>query len=166
MKRFFLIIVVLVAVFYVFNSYIYNEKQDQGSMILSDGQHFGFIRAFTDNNSAIDFDDAEWLTDKAAQDAAIAAGACTEETREECLPNNFFINNESKITERVPVGSNAKVIMQTWKMEETGQITSKEITLAELASVLNIPTMHWSQLPYEITIMNGEIVLIDEVYLP
>ena len=135
-------------------------------MELSDGKHLGFIRAFTDNNTAIDFDDAVWLTGKTAEDAAIAARLCTEGTREECLPNDYYIQNVSTKTVRVPVDPTARIIMQTWQAESTGQVGPREVSITSLAATLNTPGLHWRELPFQITTEGNEVIRIEEVYIP
>jgi hypothetical protein len=159
------IVVVLVGGFFVLNSYIYDQKQGDAATLV-DGEHTGFIRAFIDNNVALSFDDAQWLTGKEAEDAAIEAGHCTEETRAECLPNPFFIKNASSKEERVPVDESVEVTLQTWKMEETGQITAREVDFAEFAALINDSSLHWRSLPYRLTIANGVVTRIEEIYLP
>ena len=159
------ILIVVICGFYALNSYIYQQKQ--GPVVqLSDGEHLGFVHAFTDNNTAIDFDDASWFTGAAAEDAAIRAGLCDDETRDECVPNGFFIENTEAKTERIAVAPNAKVSMQTWKMEETGEVAPREISLGDFAALINDPAAHWQKLPYRITVDKNVVTGIEEVYIP
>src|SRR3989344_3027470 len=66
------------------------------SAALRDGEYLGFIHAVGAGSRAyIEFDDAVWLSGAAGEDAAIVAGLCTEETRSECLPNDYFLKNSS-----------------------------------------------------------------------
>jgi hypothetical protein len=132
----------------------------------SDGEHLGFIHAFTDNNTAIDFDESLWLTGTEAEDAAIRAGLCDEETRGDCLPNDFFIENAEVQDERVAIAPGVKISMQTWKMEETGEVAAREISLSDFAALIDDPAAHWQELPYRITIDNNMVTNIEEVYIP
>ncbi len=151
---------------YALHAYISAERQGPPAPRFADGEHLGFIHAFTDNAAAMDFDDARWLSGREGEDAAIAAGHCTEATRSECLPNDFFIQNDIRKDERLAVSPDARVVMQTWKMEETGQVADREIPLADLAGLMNDPALHWRTLPYRITITNGAVTRIAEVYIP
>lgn len=136
----------------------------QGSF--RDGKHLGYIHDINVPDLTILFDDAVWLTGTAAQNAAIEAGRCTEANRSECTPNDYFIKNEKVRDESVLIDSNALLFMQTWKMEETGEVTEREIGLVDFAKLVNDPTLHWRTLPYNITIQNGKIIRIEEMYIP
>lgn len=155
----------LLGAFYALNTYIYNEKQGE-RVQFSDGEHLGFIHTITDNNTAMDFDDAVWLMGKVAEDAAIEAGFCTEETRVECLPNDYFIHNEKEKDVRLVIDSRAIFFLQTWQMPERGEVAKREISLSDFAALINDPTLHWSKLPYTITIKDGIVTRIEEVYIP
>lgn len=152
--------------FYLFNLFIQNAGQNSGPRPFADGEHLGFIRDFVFDDETIYFDDAVWLTGKAGEDAAIAAGHCTEENRSECLPNDYFIKNELVGEERLRVAPGLRVFMQTWKMEETGEVVEREIAPYEFSKMINDPALHWHQLPYRITIENGVVTRVGEVYIP
>lgn len=133
---------------------------------LGDGRYLGYLRGLDDIGFSLVFDDAVWLTGKAGEDAAIEAGHCTEATRSECLPNDYFIKNAVASGVRLPLDPDAQAFMQTWKMEETGEVTRREIGLAELAGLINDAALHWRSLPYDITVRDGVVVTIEEVYIP
>ncbi len=159
------VFVVFIGGFFVFNSYIYHTEQGP----LADfptGKYLGFIHALTDNGTSMDFDDAVWLTGTEAEDAAIRANLCTEETRDECTPNGYFIENTTPKDERVSVSLDASVTMQTWKMEETGQVMEQDLSLSEFADLINDPALHWHNLPYEITVKDNIVTHIAEIYVP
>jgi len=158
-------IVIIFAMFYTLNTYIDTEKQGEVSQF-RDGKYLGFIHALTDNGTRMDFDDATWLTGVAGQDAAIRAGICTEETRDECLPNDYFIENTVVEDAGLSIDPSIRVFMQTYQMEETGQVATREINLNDLATLINDPKAHWSTLPYTITVANNAVVRIEEVYVP
>jgi len=143
--------------------FAYKNELSQKQNAPEDGEYFGFIRSL--NSDEVNFDGARWLNGKEGEDAAIRAGVCTEETRTECLPNNFFIDNSSKDTRKIQLDSSLEIRMATWRMEELG-VTETPITLGEFREAINNSELHWSQLPYRISISNGRIVKISEVYLP
>lgn len=127
-------------------------------------EEMGFVRSVGDHS--LTFDDATWLTGTAGEDAAIRAGICTDATRAECLPNDFFIENTDTSTVSLPVSSTVKVVMQTWQMEEMGQVAPHAIPYSEFKTLVNSNQKHWSALPYTITLINHKIVRIEEIYVP
>lgn len=131
-----------------------------------DGKYLGYIHNVDTSGLIILFDDAIWLTGAVAQEAAIEAGRCTAETRSECLPNDYFIKNTKIRDEIVPLDEATLLFMQTWKIEETGEIAEREIGLTDFADLINNQSLHWQQLPYNISIQNGKINRIEEVYIP
>ena len=106
-----------------------------------------------------------WLSGAAGENAAIAAGLCTEETRSECLPNDYFIENSSALDETVPLDANALMFMQTWEAGDQG-IMEKEIGLGAFAALINDSALHWNKLPYTITVEGSAVTRIEEVYVP
>lgn len=133
---------------------------------IGDGKYLGYIHNVDTRDLKIAFDDAVWLSGKAGEDAAIEAGHCTEKTRSECLPNDYFIKNAEVVDENLLIAGDARVFMQTWKMEETGEVATREIGMSDFAELINNQTLHWRQLPYNITIQNGKVTKIEEVYIP
>ncbi len=126
----------------------------------------GFIRTVSTNgNYGILFDDARWLTGTEGEDAAIAAGLCTQSTRSECLPNDFLISNERESTELLEFGTKVDITMQTLDMEENG-VRDTVITKQEFERLINDSQAHWRQLPYRIMIRNGLVTEVTEIYIP
>lgn len=131
-----------------------------------DGVYFGYIRAVEDGNTrTLVFDEARWLIGEEGKDAAIAAGLCTADAREECLPNDFFILNEATSTIPLSLSDNPIVAMQTLKMESEG-VKETQISLSEFAKLINDTKLHWATLPYQILVEQGKITIIEEVYVP
>ena len=133
-------------------------------VVLSDGQHLGFIRSFSEG--MIYFDDAVWLTGRAGEDAAIRAGICTEQTRVDCLPNDYFIENVDTTAVPIALSADMTVTMQTWKMSETGDVADYPISASEFFILINNKGQHWNTLPYTITVHYGIVTDIREVYIP
>jgi len=128
-----------------------------------DGVYLGFIHYA--GSDSISFDDAIWLSGKEGQDHAIERGLCTEETRTDCLPNDYIIKNADEKDEELSVSADAKIVMQTYDAGEFG-IMDKEISLDEFAHLLNDKGSHWNKLPYNVTIHGGKVVKIEEIYIP
>lgn len=125
----------------------------------------GFIRSVSTNgNFGILFDEALWLTGVEGEDAAIAAGLCTESRRSECLPNDFIISNEEGSTVLLEFATNIVITMQTLDMERDG-VQEKTIPKQEFERLINGQD-HWSRLPYRIVIRNGLVSEIEEIYIP
>jgi len=126
---------------------------------------FGFIRRLDLASRELSFDNALWLFGKAGEDAAIEAGLCTEASRGDCLPNDFYIYNASKGAATIPLAENITVYMVTWHAEAEG-VKRQFIKLDEFAKLMNDSSQHWNQLPYNVTIKNGQAIMIEEVYVP
>lgn len=151
-------------------SLLFVEKRtvtEEPSIVLFESTRLGFIRALyeSDGIMVISFDDAVWLSGKEGADAAIRAGVCTEETRAECLPNDYYILNEQKSEESLVLDSKIQIVMKTWEAGEQG-IMDKEISLADFSALINDQKAHWNKLPYIITTTNNGVVRIEEVYIP
>lgn len=126
----------------------------------------GFIRSInTEAPVTISLDDAVWRTGTAAEDAAIRAGMCTEATRSECVPNDYFIENVSPLTMTLLVDSKAVLKMKTWNTGGVG-IQDRDISVTEFASLINDASAHWNKLPYRVTIVDDMVVKIEEIYVP
>lgn len=131
-----------------------------------DGIQFGFVRGIqTENGYVIVFDAAQWLTGTEGENAAIAAGQCTEATRGECLPSGFYIENTSTSTIPLQLASEPIIAMYTLNMEEVG-VTETQISKEEYAALVQDTSAHWSSLPYQMLIEQGEVTIIEEVYVP
>jgi hypothetical protein len=129
-------------------------------------KQLGFIKSISlGTKSKLVFDDARWLTGKEAEDAAIRSGICTEETRNECLPNDYFIENTLYTEAYIPIATAVQVVMQTYTAETQG-VVATEIPFSEFTKLINNKSLHWAKLPYYITVQNGEITFIEEVYIP
>lgn len=129
-------------------------------------EKIGFIDGVTTNgNYGIVFDEAEWLTGEEGEDAAIAAGLCTEGTRFNCLPNDFIISNPSTATQPLEFANGIIITMQTLRMEEEG-VKPTEISRQEFERLINDRSRHWNNFPYRIVVKNGLIISIEEVYTP
>lgn len=127
---------------------------------------FGFIRAVTTNgNYGIVFDEATWLTGEEGEAAAIEAGLCTNETRSECMPNGFIIDNPSSATQNLEFSTDVVIAMFTLNMEHEG-VKENQIPKDEFARLINNSRAHWNDLPYQILVTNGLVQIVEEVYVP
>lgn len=160
-------VIIIAVVSYWFGFYNAAEPNSmQVSLGFRDGTYLGYIHEVDTESSALAFDDATMLTGTAAQDAAITAGYCTETNRSECTPNDFFIKNTEVNDEMLLLDDSVLVFMQTWKMEEVGEVAVREIALNDFARLINDQSLHWQRLPYVLIIQNGKVTQIEEVYIP
>jgi len=141
------------------------QNTEQG-IHFQDGKYLGYVRRVDVGDRILVFDDAVWLAGKAGEDAAIEAGHCTPATRSECLPNDYFIKNTTVADELLLMDQSVLLFMQTWKMEESGEVAARAIGLADFAGLINDRSLHWRQLPYAITVEGGKVTRIEEVYVP
>lgn len=126
---------------------------------------FGYIRAVDIASSTLSFDDAQWMTGTTGEDAAIAAGLCTEEARADCLPNDFYIGNADAEPVTIPLAPNLTIYLLTWNAGDAG-IKRQSIRLAEFAALIDDDAQHWQKLPYNVTVKNNQVIMIEEVYVP
>lgn len=150
-----------------FGYLLYQEaNQEVENAGIADGTYIGFIHDVDLSGSRLAFDDADWLTGTEGEDAAIRAGVCTEETRRECLPNDYFIENKLASDRSMPVDNDVVVILETFSMEKTGQIAPDEMSIGAFAALIQSPTLHWKALPYRLTVSNHVVTRIEEIYIP
>jgi hypothetical protein len=126
---------------------------------------FGYIRAVDVQNKTIEFDDAVWLMGKDAEEAALAEGHCTEETRSDCVPNDYYILNPATSTVTLPLDTKVLVAMMTLHAESES-IKETQISFEEFARLLNDTQLPWHELPYQLFEDNNSITIIEEVYVP
>ncbi|MEK7649834.1 MAG: hypothetical protein AAB367_02665 [Patescibacteria group bacterium] len=127
----------------------------------------GFIREIRTQNGnlVLMFDDALWLTGREAEDAAIEAGHCSTETRGECTPNDYFIENKNTQTIALELPQATLIFMETYETGEPGD-KKENITTNKLVDLINDPSLHWNKLPYWITTRGTRITTIEEQYIP
>lgn len=142
-----------------------NENKIAESLFFRDGTYFGFIHGVDVEKEEIQFDDAVWLSGVQGEEAAIKAGHCTEETRFDCLPNDYFISNSSVKDEVLSVDSSVVLFMKTWEVGNSG-ILDKEIGFSDFAKLVSDKSAQWDKVPYNVTIQNGKVTRIEEVYVP
>jgi hypothetical protein len=133
----------------------------------SSAEHFGYIRSVSTAGPAatLAFDEAELLTGKAAQKAAEEDGVVEPG---DPVPNDYYVRNPDKS-------------MQTLRIASDAQITAKRCDLCRhgrpgelgpfLASFMQgrqtfADPYRGKYSQYWLMIENGEVVAIDEQYLP
>jgi hypothetical protein len=132
---------------------------------LADGTYFGFFESIDVDTGVTKFDLACFYTGDEANQQAAARGD------EVPVPNDVYIVNDNPATRDVPVDPSAELLLIDWNACcETGP----GATLDGLASALGhkrfVEIDGWryagSLSPYWVTIANGQIVGIEEQFLP
>jgi hypothetical protein len=132
---------------------------------LADGTYFGFFESIDIETGVTQFDLACFFTGEEANQQAAARGD------EVPVPNDVYIVNDNPGTRDVPVDPSAELLLIDWNACcETGP----GATLDGLASALGhkrfVEIDGWryagSLSPYWVTIANGQIVGIEEQFLP
>ncbi|HEV8058109.1 MAG TPA: hypothetical protein VGQ01_06390, partial [Actinomycetota bacterium] len=132
---------------------------------LADGTYFGFLESLDVDTGVSTFDLACFYTGEEANQQAAARGD------EVPVPNDVYIVNDNPATRDVPVDPSAELLLIDWNACcETGP----GATLDGLASALGhknfVEIDGWkyagSLSPYWVTIANGQIVGIEEQFLP
>ena len=141
---------------------VLDSQVDQAVAELQDGEHFGFLTAFTPTK--LTFDPAEILFDEEATAAAIEDG---ELAPGQTLPNPFYVRNPDPTTVDLPIAATF-----TAQLIDNVDIAHRPVTADELAALYDgSGDTTWvygllEHLPAELTVDNGEVIRVVEIYLP
>lgn len=130
-----------------------------------DGEMFAWLAEIGDGTIAVD--PAQLLTGQAARDAAQADGVIG--SRED-LPNDLYIRNSED--ESMEIGVDTNVHVEVLTFDDSGAITETSISLGELITAfeggpeLVIYGLVTGEFPVTLTVENGAVVQIEQVYLP
>ncbi|HKB20660.1 MAG TPA: hypothetical protein VKC65_06555 [Gaiellaceae bacterium] len=130
-------------------------------------EHFGYIRSVSTAGATatLVFDEAEFLTGKEAQQAAEEDGAVEPG---EAVPNDYYIRNPDKTTRTLPIANDAEVTAKRCQPCRNGQPGELGPFLASFMKGRQTYadpyrgkyTLYW------LTIEDGQVVAIDEQYVP
>jgi hypothetical protein len=128
--------------------------------VLPDGRHFIFVKKLhgTPPTAALTFDLAEFLTGEAAAQAAAEHGD------ESPPPNDYFIVNDNPKLRTMPLAPDVRIQAIDW----SNCCELIDVPYTDWAASLLHPTdaLLGTRVPYWITVAGGEIVTIEEQYLP
>jgi hypothetical protein len=130
-------------------------------------EHFGYIRRVSTMGpvATLAFDEAEFLTGDAAQKAAEEDGAVPPG---EPVSNDYYIRNPDKTTRTLRIANDAKITAKRCSLCRDGKPGELGPFLASFSKgpqTLADPYRGKYSL-YWLTIENGEVVAIDEQYVP
>lgn len=125
--------------------------------VIGDGRHFVFVKRTKGGNMT--FDLAEFYTGEAANEIAGERGD------EVPVPNDVYIVNDNPKLRTVPVAADATIRTLRWSQCCDVFV---ELTYDEFAGYVAHPTddFHGTSSPYWIRVQGGEIVKVEEQYLP
>jgi hypothetical protein len=131
-------------------------------------EQFGFIRDVDTraNPPTLVFDQAEWLTGEAAQQAARADGAITDG---EPVPNDYYMRNTTRDERVLKIAPDAEVTATRCPVCRDGQPGNLQDFLDSFrrgGSRTYSEPYRGSASQYWLTIENGRVTGIDEQYRP
>jgi hypothetical protein len=140
--------------------------EDDGG--LADGRHFRYVLSIdtVPDPATLEFDVAEFLVGEEANTAAEEDGAITEG---EGVPNDYYIRNEDTLTQPLDISPDVEV---TRVQCPAGCEEDVPGDFAELAATFDgrdydlTDPYRGSDTQYWLTIDDGQVVDIDEQYLP
>jgi hypothetical protein len=130
-------------------------------------EHFGYIRSVstTGRVATLAFDEAEFLSGDAAQKAAEEDGAVPPG---EPVPNDYYIRNPDKTTRTLRIANDAKITAKRCALcrnGKPGELGPFLASFSKRGQTLADPYRGKDSL-YWLTIEDGEVVAIDEQYVP
>lgn len=131
---------------------------------MEDGEHFVFIRFVDAPARIVTFDLSQFLTGDEAQQAAEEDGAVAPG---EPVPNDYYIRNQNAKLRDLPVRASLKLRIVDWA--DCCDLIPGEFGPFAAAFDLDADTSgqyHGPDSPYLITVKNGFITEIEEVFLP
>ena len=131
-------------------------SQPSPDPVLEDGRHFVFARSARDDPATLRFDLAEFLTDQEAQDAA--------EDRGDEAANGYYIVNDNPRLRTLPVAETVRVRY----ISTSACCDLVEGTWDQFAEAVNgtAQTDLDASAPWWVTVRGGQIVRIEQQYLP
>jgi hypothetical protein len=130
-------------------------------------EHFGYIRSVSTAGptATLAFDEAEFLTGKEAQAAAVEDGVVPPG---QPVPNDYYIRNPDKATKIYPIANDAQITAKRCSLCRDGKPGALGPFLASFMqgrqTYADPYRGKYSQ--YWLTIEDGRVVAIDEQYLP
>lgn len=142
------------------------QADPPGEPLIEDGVHFGFVRTVADpgaTESSITFDVAELFVGETATVAAIEDGELSD--GEELLDDHYIRNPERDFAV-LPLTEDVVILA----VDQQDCCEPVEIDLATFASAFveerEDQTLVAPEVPYTVTVRDGHVERIEEVYLP
>ena len=135
---------------------------------IEDGRHFGYVRAVdaAADPATIDFDVADFLQNQLAEEGAVEDGVIRPG---EPVPNDYYIRNDDESVETLEVSPQVTVTHVQCPTSCTeglpGDFAAFAASFGQTGHTLN-DEYRGAESQYWVTIADGEVVAIDEQYLP
>jgi hypothetical protein len=130
-------------------------------------EHFGYIRSVSTAGpvATLAFDEAQFLTGSDAQKAAAEDGVVPPG---EPVPNDYYIRNPDKTTRTIRIANDAKITAKRCQPCRNGQPGELGPFLASFMKgrLTYADPYRGKNSLYWLTIEDGEVVAIDEQYVP
>ena len=136
---------------------------------LSDGRHFGYIRTIDTSSTpaTLTIDTAEFLSGEEANRAAAEDGVIDEG---ESVENDYYVRNADKTTVDLPTTSDVSVTHihcnGGCREDLTGTLEDLAASFADPDPKSLTDEYRGSESQYWVTVQDGEVAAIDELYLP
>lgn len=149
------------------------EGTNEGEPIADDpiaiqtAERFGYIRSVDASTepATLEFDEAEWLSGEAAQQAAEADGAIEPG---DSVPNDYYVRNPNESTRRLEIAADAAVTAircQLCRGGKPGNLTDFLASFSKRGQTLG-DDYRGAESQYWLTIEDGRVLSIDEQYRP
>jgi hypothetical protein len=132
-------------------------------VVLVDGRHTVYLKTVDPNHRTIRFDLLQFYGgDDALREAAKDHPEASPEQVRQWVPNGYYIRNVNPRLRTLPVPSNAPITVITlaWGNGHNSSEEHIPVTLTKLATYM--PT----GAPFSITVRHGQVVKIDEIFVP
>ena len=130
-------------------------------------ERFGYIRSVSTAGptATLAFDEAQFLTGKEAQKAAVEDGVVEPG---EPVPNDYYVRNPDKETKTIPIASDAKITARRCPLCRNGKPGELDPFLASFMKGRQTYAEPYrgKYALYWLTIDEGRVVGIDEQYVP
>jgi len=136
---------------------------------LTDGRYFGYVRSLDASSkpATMELDFAEFLSGEEANVAAAEDGVIAQG---EPVPNDYYIRNEDKAVITIAVANDVRVTHIQCPDSCTdgipGEFDAFATSFDDIGEKSLMDEYRGAQSQYWITVSDGEIVAIDEQYLP
>lgn len=138
---------------------------DEGITSLDDGRYLAFIIGSRNDNANLEIDLAVWFSGSEANTAATIDGETDIP-----VPNDYYIRNADPTILSIPVAAGVEVTSVWYDYDTDPDLENDPISYLDLLDVINSDGEgikgNMRTDPWWVTFNNGEIVALDEQYIP
>jgi hypothetical protein len=143
---------------------------------------FGYITGvyIKDKTTYLEFDQAEWLLDTQTEFPASTAckldGGCPQcslPITASCISKGYYIRNPGSDTQIYPIAKFTKagtlIVNPDWNQSDPNSPPYLTLNLDQFTTAYTTPSSPYSYIksaPYDITVIGGTIIIINQHYLP